>query len=121
MAAVCPLCFPFASLPPPPLPPLCLPFPYLTYVAFASPRQMVKQLHAAGVEVLLDVVYNHTAEADDKDPYLISFRWGGCVGCGQERRGEGQRGEGQTEGPAPSVGVFFLLQGVEVQDGQGDE
>jgi len=37
-------------------------------------KQMVKSLHAAGIEVLLDVVYNHTAEADDKDPYLLSFR-----------------------------------------------
>ena len=26
------------------------------------------------MEVLLDVVYNHTLEADDKDPYLVSFR-----------------------------------------------
>ena len=24
---------------------------------------MVKNLHAAGIEVILDVVYNHTAEA----------------------------------------------------------
>ena len=24
--------------------------------------------------MLLDVVYNHTVEADDKDPYTISFR-----------------------------------------------
>lgn len=37
-------------------------------------KEMVKKLHAAGVEVILDVVYNHTAEADDKDPYTISFR-----------------------------------------------
>jgi glycosidase len=35
-----------------------------------------RRLHAAGIEVLLDVVYNHTAEADDKLPYTISFRWG---------------------------------------------
>lgn len=37
-------------------------------------KEMVKRLHAAGVEVLLDVVYNHTAESDDRDPYLLSFR-----------------------------------------------
>lgn len=36
-------------------------------------RQMVKTLHAAGIEVLLDVVYNHTAESDDVGPTL-SFR-----------------------------------------------
>lgn len=25
-------------------------------------------------QVILDVVYNHTAELDDKNPYLLSFR-----------------------------------------------
>eukprot|EP00271_Cylindrocystis_brebissonii_P008495 TRINITY_DN22865_c0_g1_i1.p1 TRINITY_DN22865_c0_g1~~TRINITY_DN22865_c0_g1_i1.p1 ORF type:complete len:905 (-),score=151.06 TRINITY_DN22865_c0_g1_i1:636-3305(-) len=37
-------------------------------------KQMVKALHAAGIEVWLDVVYNHTNEADDAHPYLTSFR-----------------------------------------------
>ncbi|XP_011626408.1 isoamylase 3, chloroplastic isoform X2 [Amborella trichopoda] len=37
-------------------------------------KQMVKALHAAGIEVILDVVYNHTNEADDKIPYTTSFR-----------------------------------------------
>ncbi|KAK3237923.1 Isoamylase 3, chloroplastic [Cymbomonas tetramitiformis] len=37
-------------------------------------KEMVKQLHAVGIEVILDVVYNHTAEGGDDDPYLISFR-----------------------------------------------
>lgn len=32
------------------------------------------RLHAAGVEVLLDVAYNHTAEGGDEDPYVISLR-----------------------------------------------
>ncbi|MDB5847489.1 MAG: glycogen debranching protein GlgX [Rhodoferax sp.] len=36
-------------------------------------RQMVRALHAAGIEVLLDVVYNHTAESDETGPNL-SFR-----------------------------------------------
>lgn len=36
-------------------------------------KQMVKDFHAAGIEVLLDVVYNHTAEADPLGPTL-SFR-----------------------------------------------
>ena len=31
-------------------------------------------LHASGIQVILDVVYNHTAELDDKHPYTISFR-----------------------------------------------
>jgi glycogen debranching enzyme len=33
-------------------------------------RQMVKRLHAAGLEVLLDVVYNHTPEGDERGPTL---------------------------------------------------
>jgi isoamylase len=36
-------------------------------------KGMVKELHAAGIEVILDVVYNHTAEADHRGPTL-SFR-----------------------------------------------
>ncbi len=45
--------------------------------AVADPRRefkaMVKALHAAGIEVILDVVFNHTAEGDDAGPTL-SFR-----------------------------------------------
>ena len=33
-------------------------------------KSMVKALHAAGLEVILDVVYNHTAEADHLGPTL---------------------------------------------------
>jgi glycogen operon protein len=36
-------------------------------------RSMVKTLHAAGIEVILDVVYNHTAEGNHLGPTL-SFR-----------------------------------------------
>ena len=36
-------------------------------------RNMVRTLHANGIEVLLDVVYNHTAEFDEAGPTL-SFR-----------------------------------------------
>jgi isoamylase len=36
-------------------------------------RAMVKRLHAAGIEVILDVVYNHTGEGDEHGPTL-SFR-----------------------------------------------
>ena len=36
-------------------------------------KTMVKTLHAAGLEVILDVVYNHTAEGNEKGPTL-SFR-----------------------------------------------
>lgn len=37
-------------------------------------KSMVKTLHRNNIEVILDVVYNHTAEADDADPYLLSWR-----------------------------------------------
>ncbi|MBK7249369.1 MAG: glycogen debranching protein GlgX [Gammaproteobacteria bacterium] len=33
-------------------------------------RQMVRALHAAGIEVILDLVYNHTAEGDEDGPTL---------------------------------------------------
>ena len=33
-------------------------------------KTMVKALHAAGIAVILDVVYNHTAEGNDKGPML---------------------------------------------------
>ncbi len=33
-------------------------------------RDMVKALHRAGIEVILDVVFNHTAEGDDRGPFL---------------------------------------------------
>ncbi|MFF7392504.1 glycogen debranching protein GlgX [Streptomyces scabiei] len=33
-------------------------------------KRMVRALHAAGIEVVLDVVYNHTAEADERGPSL---------------------------------------------------
>ena len=34
---------------------------------------MVKALHEANIEVILDVVYNHTAEGNEKGP-TIAFR-----------------------------------------------
>jgi len=36
-------------------------------------KEMVKALHKAGIEVILDVVYNHTAEGNERGPTL-SFR-----------------------------------------------
>jgi isoamylase len=36
-------------------------------------KGMVKLLHAAGIEVILDVVYNHTAEGNENGP-MLSFR-----------------------------------------------
>jgi isoamylase len=36
-------------------------------------KTLIKELHAAGIEVMLDVVFNHTAEGDQRGPY-ISYR-----------------------------------------------
>ena len=36
-------------------------------------KALIKDLHNNGIEVILDVVYNHTAEGNEKGPY-ISFR-----------------------------------------------
>ncbi|HRC61926.1 MAG TPA: glycogen debranching protein GlgX, partial [Dehalococcoidia bacterium] len=36
-------------------------------------KQMVRALHAAGIEVILDVVYNHTAEGNHLGP-MLSFK-----------------------------------------------
>ena len=54
--------------------------PHLDYAASGDPlaaidefRDLVKAMHRAGIEVILDVVFNHTAEGDEKGPTL-SFR-----------------------------------------------
>jgi len=51
--------------------------PDIAYAAAAAPldavrefKMMVRALHAAGLEVILDVVYNHTAEGDHTGPTL---------------------------------------------------
>jgi glycogen operon protein len=45
-------------------------------------RRMVRRLHAAGIEVLLDVVYNHSAESDHSGPTLC---WRGLDNAGSYR------------------------------------
>ncbi|WP_254509195.1 alpha-amylase family glycosyl hydrolase [Anatilimnocola floriformis] len=54
--------------------------PHPAYSSKADPlaainefRDMVKALHRAGIEVILDVVFNHTAEGDERGPTL-SFK-----------------------------------------------
>lgn len=37
-------------------------------------KTMVRELHRNGIEVYLDVVYNHTCEGDDTEPYTTSLR-----------------------------------------------
>jgi isoamylase len=47
--------------------------PYLSEGNRDEFKTMVRNLHAAGIEVILDVVYNHTAEGDQTGPTL-NFR-----------------------------------------------
>jgi hypothetical protein len=37
-------------------------------------KTLVREAHKAGIEVILDVVFNHTAEGNEQGP-TISFRW----------------------------------------------
>jgi len=46
---------------------------YAVQDAVAEFKTMVKALHAAGIEVILDVVFNHTAEGNESGP-LLSWR-----------------------------------------------
>lgn len=79
---------------------LLLPLLSLLLLLCGPPR-----LHAAGIQVILDVVYNHTAELDDKHPYTISFRCGLAAAAGV--RGEG----GVMRWHVPRV-FGFLLDGL---------
>ncbi len=54
--------------------------PHTGYATDQSParsvrefKRMVRTLHASGIEVILDVVYNHTAESNEQGP-TIAFR-----------------------------------------------
>jgi glycogen operon protein len=58
-------------------------------------RQMVRRLHAAGIEVILDVVYNHTTETDEFGPTLS---WRGLDNASYYRlnQADAQRYENHT-------------------------
>jgi glycogen operon protein len=45
----------------------------ISFCAVSEFKEMVKALHQAGIEVILDVVFNHTAEGGSNGP-VISFR-----------------------------------------------
>jgi isoamylase len=47
--------------------------PHAAYGTVDEFRDLVKQLHRSGIEVILDVVFNHTGEGDANGP-TISFR-----------------------------------------------
>ena len=73
---------------------------YLSTGALDEIRVAIRRLHAAGIEVILDVVYNHTCEADEMGPTLS---WRGLDNAsyystlpGQPRRYIDETGCGNT-------------------------
>ncbi|MGC4031526.1 MAG: glycogen debranching protein GlgX [Tepidisphaeraceae bacterium] len=69
--------------------------PHLEYASKQSPRRavqefktMVRSLHAAGIEVILDVVYNHTCEGNHLGPTLS---WRGVDNANYYRMVENDR------------------------------
>ncbi len=42
-------------------------------------KEMVRALHAAGIEVILDIVFNHTAEGDETGPTLCFRGWDNSI------------------------------------------
>ena len=72
------------------------------YLSDGSPNEMrvaMRRLHAAGIEVILDVVYNHTAEGNQLGPTL-SFR--GIDNASYYRLGRRSRATTSTT-PAPAT------------------
>ena len=61
---------------------------------------MVKALHAAGIEVILDVVYNHTCEGNHMGPML---RWKGVCNSTYYRLVHGQSAATTWTTPAPAT------------------
>ena len=67
---------------------------------------MVKALHEADIEVILDVVYNHTAEGGHEGPTL-SFR--GIDHAGYYRLTSDLRNESRMRSSTPSIDVSTAL------------
>ncbi len=42
-------------------------------------KEMVRELHRAGIEVILDIVFNHTAEGDETGPTLCFRGWDNSI------------------------------------------
>jgi len=73
---------------------------YLSNGSHNELRVAVRRLHEAGIEVILDVVYNHTAETDEFGPTLsfrgldnASYYW---LEAGDQRRAVNDTGTGNT-------------------------
>ncbi len=61
---------------------------YLSTQSLNEIRMAIRRLHAAGIEVILDVVYNHTCEGDQNGPTLS---WRGFDNANYYRLAENER------------------------------
>ncbi|MEM8978150.1 MAG: glycogen debranching protein GlgX [Pseudomonadota bacterium] len=75
---------------------------YMSTASIAEFQKMVARFHSAGIEVILDVVYNHTAEGDQNGPTL-SFR--GFDNASYYRLGENKRYYADTTGCGNSLNM----------------
>ncbi len=92
--------------------------PHPEYAATRDPRAqvdefkvMVRELHRAGIEVILDVVYNHTAEGDENGP-LLSLRGldnSGCYMLNHDARTLNYTGCGNTVNAASPPALRIIL------------
>ena len=78
--------------------------PHAAYASTREPlgaldefRTMVKELHRAGIEVILDVVFNHTAEGERDGPHLL-LPWARQPGLLHARRRRTRRRTWTTRG-----------------------
>lgn len=74
-------------------------------------KAMVRELHRAGLEVILDVVYNHTAEGDERGP-LLCFRGldnGGYYMLNHQARVMNYTGCGNTLNAASPIALRLVM------------
>ncbi|OAI58088.1 glycogen debranching enzyme [Verrucomicrobiaceae bacterium SCGC AG-212-N21] len=74
-------------------------------------KMMVRELHRAGIEVILDVVYNHTAEGDERGP-MLCFRGldnGGYYLLNPELRVMNYTGTGNTVNVASPIALRLVM------------
>ncbi|NBO46783.1 MAG: glycogen debranching enzyme GlgX, partial [Actinobacteria bacterium] len=74
-------------------------------------KTMVRELHRAGIEIILDVVYNHTAEGDEKGP-LLNLRGldnAGYYLLGQDAHTVNYTGCGNTVNAASPIALRLIM------------
>jgi isoamylase len=74
-------------------------------------KMMVRELHRAGIEVILDVVYNHTAEGDERGP-MLCFRGldnGGYYMLNKDARVINYTGTGNTVNVASPIALRLVM------------